>query len=291
MTTRRVRQAVLVLTAVAAVLSAVNIGSATPGCAVQRAVLCGGSDAATAQRTATFLPTVERLATPLPTGLAGISSVVTTCRFTATTHATGSSSPEQKPWSTSVYAVDDQQGAYAIARTFAAYAPRSVSAWSQAEAGVTVVLRNWPQPSSVTVTYPWHVRGTLDADADVRGSSTKAAVTVDLVLKQGDIPASTRIVDDSIASTFGPQTKNVRRDGTNALTVNTPSNLTYKGFIRVRPTSETNLSWSGAAASASATSSFWPKNGGVYTDHQDWHFNLPPGWTITSCGGGVPIKG
>lgn len=272
----------------AIVASLSSIGLANAGCGVPGAVLCGGGASTRLGDLATYLP-VAAPVDSLGDGWMGTAGLVTKCRYTKTTHATGSSSPESEPWSQSLYAVDDHQDAYAASRAFAAFKPRASSAWTVTEAGTTVLLRNWPQPSSVTVTWPWAVRGVLDADADVRGSTAKATVNVSLVLKQADVPASKTIVQDSMTSTFGPETKNVVRDGTDSLTVATPSNLTYKGFVRIRAEADANLSWSGTAASVAAASRFWPNSGGAFTEYQDWKFNMPPGWTITNCGGGVPI--
>lgn len=87
------------------------------------------------------------------------------CRYRDSDYADGGA---QTP--TSLYAVDDDLGVHAFS-DIAEINPLTVkSGFAWANVGVTVKIGDFPPGSSVTVKYPWHVRGRMQADADPEAS-------------------------------------------------------------------------------------------------------------------------
>lgn len=210
-----------------------------------------------------------------------------TCRYRGTGYAVGEGDGD---W---ISAADDQQGAYVAANANAPFFfPSTARSFSVANVGVSIFLGpDWPQPSSVTVSFPWHTSGRLETDTEISPlplvggfSDATASYSLSVVLAQGAVEASQEVVQETLDSVPGlPTSRDVVADypagNPTAVQVATPANLRYDGFIRSRVDTEAE---SVAGASANALADFL-QAGHAFTDYQDWRFTLPAGFVIGAC--------
>lgn len=262
-------------------------------CTAADLVLCIGSDTAAPVQSEPFpvhTPTV------VPEGEAGGVGTLAitgekiddfTCRYRGTGYAIGDGEGQ---W---VSGADAEQGAYVAANANAPFFfPSTSRSFSVANVGVSIGLGpSWPQPSSVTVSFPWHTAGSLQADSEISPiplvggfSDATASYSLSVVLAQGGLEASQEVVQETLDSVPGlPTSRNVVADfpagNPTALQIATPANLRYDGFIRSRVDTEAE---SVAGASANALADFL-QVGHAFTDYQDWRFNLPAGFVIGAC--------
>jgi hypothetical protein len=257
-------------------------------CTAASLILCGGTtnSSISAPNPPVFHPTIAQigdLPVPIPKQDPGTDAGQllgnNTCRYTGTYYTYGDFGGN------GLYAADYNQGAYSSSQaTASGIWPMTQSAYAYAEVGVLVYLTpDWPQPSNVTVDYPWHTRGqfSVDAGANIFGGTGygHAQHYLGLWLRQGSIGAYQEVVDESLTTNLGPRDRSVSRDGFNSLNVSSPGNQTYTGYIRSDTTVQASSTY---AANANAFADFF-QAGHAWTDYQDWHFNLPPGWVIVSC--------
>lgn len=190
-----------------------------------------------------------------------------------------------------------QQKAHAVANARALGAlPATNRAAAWAIAGVGFVqLEDWPQPSSVTVTYPWHVRGAFDVSLSFHPSEpfgTEAMARYELKPHLQKTTVGGTVQSDLWGTAFETETlvtsddestqRSVTKDGTYQLTLSTPTHRMYHAFIQSEAIAEAN-SGTGQDAFAEAEIAREDLSHAAWTSYQDWKFNLPAGWEIDSC--------
>jgi hypothetical protein len=211
-----------------------------------------------------------------------------TCRYRGTNYAVGDGEGDF------ISAADDDQGAYVASNAAAPFFfPSTTRSFAVADVGVQVGLGpDWPQPSSVTVSYPWHTSGRLEVDTEISplpfvggASDATASYSLTLVLAQDGLEATDEVVQETLDRGLpgAPQSRDVVADfpagNPETLTVATPANQVYAAFLRSRTDTEAT---SEAGASARALADFL-QAGHAFTDFQDWHFTLPEGFIIGAC--------
>lgn len=220
-----------------------------------------------------------------------------TCRYRGLYYANGGTTENDLFSATAFSATEGPNGeqrAHVIGNTRALGAlPATNSANAYADADMIAYLEDWPQPSSVTITFPWRVRGTLSASAGFN-PLTPATATTRLRLgffigRDDDIfePSSTihKIpVDEilTITSEENPETQEITKDGSTEILRSTPSDQFYFGFTRARVivNATSNIGNDALAEAEFAREDLGHRS---WTPYQDWKFNLPSGWEIASC--------
>lgn len=137
-------------------------------CTATTFVMCIGNTIAPTASTdlAVYTPTVVRAGKASSMGTlqaVGMKLDDFTCRYWGTGYAIGDGEGDF------VSAADENQGAYVASNAVAPFFfPSTVRSFSVADVGVAVGLGpGWPQPSSVTVSYPWHTSGRLEVDTEI----------------------------------------------------------------------------------------------------------------------------
>lgn len=266
-------------------------------CDAISAVLCADSNTAKGSHDLeAFRPTVTRASVSVFDVRAAQSAgqAIQTCRYTQTSYAAGNREGSANP-SNSGFAVTNNFDIDVIGELQTGLLGGNLQGKVWAEAGVAIQLAtDWPQPSSVTVTYPWEVEGLLSVDTDVNNlpliggmSSATASYLATAHLKQGDLAADPKVLVNETQAPGplpGTASKNVQAFGTETTTVATPPGLVYQGYIR----SELSMSANGLLlASAAARGDFANQDRGArLTPHMDWTFTIPPGYVI-DCGNGT----
>lgn len=155
-----------------------------------------------------------------------------TCRYTQTSYAAGNREGSANP-SNSGFAVTSTFDTDVIGELQTGLFGGNLQGKVWAEAGVAIQLAtNWPQPSSVTVTYPWEVKGFLSVETDANNlpfiggvSSATASYLSTAHLKQGDLGADPKVLVNEIQAPGpfpGTESKIVQAAGTETMTVATP---------------------------------------------------------------------
>lgn len=202
-----------------------------------------------------------------------------TCRYWGTSYADGDFANDAN------FGVDDSLGEYSRASAVSnLFLPDAKRSWAWARGGVKVFLpQDWPQPSSISITYPWHTRGLLDVNAD-RGDDTWAEAHHRTELQSwrgGERVALNTPVNRNLRTDFGPKTLGVSADGTRTHgPFISPGNITYYGLAANVSDAQTA---SAILRSAKAVAQFFAADAHVWLDHEDWKFTLPDGWEIKSC--------
>ncbi|MGH3442636.1 MAG: hypothetical protein ACRDUY_11465, partial [Nitriliruptorales bacterium] len=199
-----------------------------------------------------------------------------TCRYYGTRYQDGDFFGDAN------FGVDDSLGMYASADARSPFLlPGSASSWAWGRGGVVVYLgENWPQPSSVTVTYPWHTQGRLDVNAEEGASAEARHETIHQLWRESELAATATPVNVSLSTSFGPKTVDIDRDGTTSVKISTPADLTYYGLSVNLAEAEAE---SGFVRTSRGVSQFFADVWHVWLDYEDWHFDPPEGWSISSC--------
>lgn len=173
---------------------------------------------------------------------------------------------------------------------------------STAHADVGVWLRSprgWPTPSKATVDFRWAGNAYLQADSEFNpitfsGSSATASYSIGAELWAADLSAELRLHATSISAPTGMSRTarpRVRWDDHGnrtppTLTVPMQPDMEFKSKL-IGAMSDSVTPAIGANASAGVDS--WSQGNTYLTGSQHWTFTVPPGYTVTDCGGSGDI--
>jgi hypothetical protein len=179
------------------------------------------------------------------------------------------------------------------------YGSNSGNAQALVSVGTDVPMpSNWPQPSTVKMTFPWSDFGNLYTYSSfsplpyVGGySEGDASFTLSIQGFQNSLEGSAQVDSDGISNRTGTSNaKDVQRSYRNygstppSLTLSTPPSATMLSYLHIDMESS-DSSVIGAYGEGDTT--FQPGSETYYfgLPYAQWTYNLPSGYTVASCGG------
>lgn len=194
----------------------------------------------------------------------------------------------------SVWAVDDQLGAYAASHAHTTLVPGQVRiASAYATAGHTIYLAPPnPGPMPGRIKLLWHVIGEITTQiqssffnrTSASGTASLKLGAIDLTTnsKQEVIVAGPWTVQGQSSKRFGADWSNSGKFFTFSMTF--IDGHTYRAYMRVDTSATVGGAFFNPSLQADSLTDFFPTNGfGAYMNYIQWEFDMPSGWTM-SCG-------